>query len=123
MGKLQDPSQNLAKRILTEVDFEDCLSGFSLRERAGAIPVTMYSFEEVVFLLNDPHPRLDFIALETWIKKTMRDKELADQIADAVRKESSDQNRSLRIKELLEERLDQCRRLILPVYWDKRSQS
>jgi hypothetical protein len=112
MGKLQDPSQNLAKRILTEVDFEGRLSGFSLRERAGAIPVTMYSFEEVVFFLNNPHPRLDFIELETWIRKTMRDKELADQIADAVRKESSDQNRSLRIKELLEERLYQCKRLI-----------
>jgi hypothetical protein len=42
----------------------------------------------------------------------MRDKELADQIADAVRKESSDSNRSSRMKELLEERLDQCKRLI-----------
>ena len=31
--------ENLAKRILTEVDFEDRLNGFSLRERAGAIPV------------------------------------------------------------------------------------
>lgn len=112
MGKLQDPSQNLAKRILTEVDFEDRLSGFSLRERAGAIPVTMYSFKEVVFFLNDPHPRLDFGELETWIRETMGDKELAGQIADAVRKENSDQNRSLRIKELMEERLDQCKRLI-----------
>jgi hypothetical protein len=41
----------------------------------------------------------------------MRDEELADHIADAVRKENSDQNRSLHIKELLEERLDQCKRL------------
>lgn len=112
MGKLRDPSQNLAKRILTEVDFGDRLNGFSLRERAGAIPVTMYSFEEVVFLLNDLHPRLDFIELETWVRKTMRDKELADQIADAVRKESSDQNRSLHIKKLMEERLIQCQKLV-----------
>jgi len=42
----------------------------------------------------------------------MRDKELADQIAGAVRMESSDQNRSLHIKELMEERLDQCKRSI-----------
>jgi hypothetical protein len=54
----------------------------------------------------------DFNELETWIRKTMRDKELADQIADAVRKENNDQNRSLHIKEWLEERLDQCKRLI-----------
>jgi hypothetical protein len=112
MGKLRVPFNDLSKKILTEVGFEDRLEGFSLRERSGPIPVIMYRFEEVVTLLNDPHPRLDFIELETWIRKTMRDKELADQIADVVRKESSDQNRSLRIKELLEERLDQCKRLI-----------
>jgi len=47
------------------------------------------------------------INLETWIRKAMRDKELADQIADAVRKGNSDPNRSLHIKELREERLDQ----------------
>jgi hypothetical protein len=102
MGKLRFPSN----------DFEDRLEGFSLRERSGPIPVIMYRFEEVVTLLNDPHPRLDFIELETWIRKTMRDEELADQIADVVRMESSDQNRSLHIKELMEERLDQCKRLI-----------
>ena len=111
MGKLQDRSRELANKILTEVDFEDRLVGFSLRERSGPVPATMNRFEEVVALLNDPHPRLDFNELETWIRKTMRDEELADHIADAVRKENSDQNRSLHIKELLEERLDQCKRL------------
>jgi hypothetical protein len=40
----------------------------------------------------------DFNELETWIRKTMRDKELADQISDAVKKASCDQNRSLHIK-------------------------
>jgi hypothetical protein len=67
----------------------------------GKVKVSVQRFE-----------REDFNELETWIRKTMRDKELADQIADAVRKENSDQNRSLHIKELLEERLDQCKRLI-----------
>ena len=112
MGKLRFPSNDLSRRIITEVDFEARLEGFALRERSGPIPVIMYRFEEVVTLLNDPHPRLDFNELETWIRKTMRDKELADQIAEAVRKESSDQNRSLRIKELMKERLDQCKTLI-----------
>jgi hypothetical protein len=112
IGKLRFPSDDLSKNVLTEVDFEDRLEGFLLRERSGPIPVTMYSFEEVASLLNDPHPRLGFIELETWIRKTMRDKELADQVADAVRMESSDQNRSLRIKELMEERLDQCKKSI-----------
>jgi hypothetical protein len=111
MANLGDPSHELAMRVLTEVDFECRLNGFILRERAGAVPITMYSFEEVVSLLNDRHPRLDFDKLETWIRKTMGDKELAEQIVDAVRKENSDQNRSLRIKELMEERLSQCKKL------------
>jgi hypothetical protein len=111
MRKLQDPSRELAKRILTEVDFKDRLNGFSLRERAGAVPITMYSFEEVVCLLNDRHPRLDFNQLEVWVSKTMGDKELARQIAEVVRDGRSDQDRSLRIRKLMEERLSQCKKL------------
>jgi hypothetical protein len=110
MGKLQDPSRELAKRILTEVDFENRFNGFSLRERAGAVPITMYSFEEVVTLLNDRHPRLDFKQLEAWVRKTMGDKELAKQIAEVVKDEPSDQDRSLRIRKLMEERLSQCKK-------------
>ena len=111
MRKLKDPSRELVKRIFTEVDFEDRLNGFSLRERSGLMPVTMYSFKEVVSLLNDPHPRLDFNELEGWVRETMNDKELADQIAEAVRSGRSDQDRSLRIKKLMEERLRQCKKI------------
>ncbi len=110
MGKLRVPPDDLKKRILAEVGFEDRLNGFCLRERSGPTSVIMYSFEEVVSLLNDPYPRLDFVELETWIKKTMRDEELADRVAEAVRNGSSDQDRSLRISALLMERLDQCKR-------------
>jgi hypothetical protein len=34
MGKLRGPSSDLSKRILTQVDFEHRLEGFSLREQA-----------------------------------------------------------------------------------------
>ncbi|MDI7261178.1 MAG: hypothetical protein QME90_14830 [Thermodesulfobacteriota bacterium] len=112
MGKLREPSRELAKRILTEVGFEDRLAGFSLRERSGPNPITMYSFKEVVSLLNDPHPRLDFSELKTWVRKTMDDQELAEQIAEAIGKGKSDQNISLRIKKLMEERLNQCQKLV-----------
>jgi hypothetical protein len=111
MGKLRFPSNDLSKRILTEVDFEDRLVGFSLRERSRPEPVIMYRFEEVVTLLNDPHPRLDFNEFETWIRKTMGDQELADQIAEVIRIGRSDQDRSLRIKKVMEERLSQCKNL------------
>jgi hypothetical protein len=111
MERLKEPSHELALRILGEVIFEDRLVGFSLRERSGPMPVTMYSFKEVVSLLNDPHPRLDFNELEGWVRKTMGDSELAEQIAEAVRSGRSDQDRSLHIKKLMEERLSQCKRL------------
>ena len=109
MAKLGDPSRELAMKVLTEVDFEHRLNGFILRERAGAVPITMYRFEEVVSLLNDRHPRLDFNELEGWIRETIGDADLAEQIAEAIRKGDSDQDRSLRIKKLLEERLSQCK--------------
>jgi len=111
MHKLKNPSKELAIRILAEVNFEDRLEGFSLRERSGPIPVTMYSFKEVVSLLQDTYPRIDFIELETWVRRIMNDQELADQIADSIMKGNSDQNRSLRMKKLMEERLSQCQKL------------
>jgi hypothetical protein len=67
----------------------------------GKVKISLQRFEQE-----------DFNELETWVRKTMRDKELADQIADAVRNENSDQNRSLHIKKLMEERLNQCKKLI-----------
>jgi hypothetical protein len=96
-------------KVLTEVGFEDHLDGFSLRERSGPMPVTMYRFEEVVTLLSDPHPRLDFKQLEEWIRSVMGDTELAEQIAVAIKKGNNDQERTYSIRDLMEERLNQCR--------------
>jgi len=110
--KLRDPSRELAMRVLTEVDFEHRLNGFILRERAGAVPISMYSFKEVVSLLDDPQPRLDFKQLEEWIRSVMGDTELAIHIAQAIRKGNNDQERTYLIGDLLGERLNQCKRLI-----------
>ena len=109
MANLGDPSHELAMRVLTEVDFELRLNGFILRERAGALPVTMYSFEEIVSLLNDPYPRVDFNELEGWVRETVGDAELAERIAEAIRKGNNDQDRTYLIRDLMEERLSQCK--------------
>lgn len=111
MQKLQAPSKKLATKILTEVGFDDRLIGFKLHERVGPISITMYSFEEVVRLLNDLNSRLDFKRLETWIRKVMRDEELGEKIAVAVEKDSSNQDKSWRICNLMNERLSQCKAL------------
>lgn len=112
MEKLRDPSSKLAKKILTEVGFEDRFNGFILRERSGPMPVTMYSFEEVVSFLNEPHPRFDFNELEGWIRGTMSDEELAARIAETIKSGQSDQERFLRIKKVMKERLSQCKRFV-----------
>ncbi len=78
----------------------------------GAMPVALYSFEEVVALLNEHHPRLDFHELEEWVSSIMGDKELADRIAEAVRRGRSDQDRSLQIRQLMEKRLIQCKEIV-----------
>jgi hypothetical protein len=111
MGTLKKPSKKLAKRILREMDFENRLTGYSLRERSGPVPVTMYSFKEVVSLFNNPYPCLDFYELEGWVREAMGDTELSEQIAAAVRTGYSDQDRSLKIRALMEERLGQCQKL------------
>jgi len=109
MGKLRVPSDDLRKRILNEVGFEDRLEGFNLHERTGPNPVTMYSFEEVVSLLNNRHPRLDFNELEKWVRETMGDTELAEQIAVTIKQGNNDRERTYSIRDLMEERLNQCR--------------
>jgi hypothetical protein len=108
-GKLRVPSGDLRKRVLTEVSFEDRLEGFNLHERTGPNPVTMYSFEEVVSLLSDRHPRLDFNALEKWVREVIDDTELAEKISGAIQKGNSDLERTRLIRDLMEERLNQCR--------------
>ena len=109
MMKLSKPSKELAERILAEVGYDNRLIGFRLHERLGAIPLTMYSFEEVVRLLNSPNPRLDFNRLEEWVRKIMGDEELAGKIREAAEKGESDQERTRRIRYVMNERLSQCK--------------
>jgi hypothetical protein len=104
------PSKELVTRTLAEVDFEHRLTGFEMRERAGAVSVTMYSVQEVVAFLNGPHPRIDFQDLANWVRRSLRDDELADRIADVIDEEDTDLHRSEHMAVLLEIRLGQCKR-------------
>jgi hypothetical protein len=108
MNKLAFPSNALAARIVTEVGFQERLMGYRLSERAGPMSIPLYSFEEVVGLLHEPHPRIDFNRLEGWVRDTMGDVELAGKIRDLLQEDMSDQERSLRIRDLMALRLHQC---------------
>ena len=97
---------------MAEVGFEERLIGYRLRERSGPMSITPYSFEEVVGLLCDPHPRIDFNQLEVWIREVMGDEELAGKIKEVAREDISDQERAWRIRDLMGERLLQCKEVV-----------
>lgn len=107
---LPAPSKRLISRILTEVGFEERLIGYRFRERTGPTSIALYSFEEVVGFLSDPFPLMDFALLESWIRKSIGDTQLADRINDIVKRDSSNQDKTHRIRNLMEERLIQCKR-------------
>jgi hypothetical protein len=47
MKTLSKPNKELAQRLTTEVGFDDRIKGYRLGKRTGALPITMYSFQEV----------------------------------------------------------------------------
>ena len=108
MGKLSEPSADLVSRVLNEVGFEDRLMGYRFRERTGPMSMTLYSFEEIVEFLNDPHPRIDFNRLEEWVREVMKDEELAGEINKIILRDDSDQKKSIQIRDMMGERLLQC---------------
>jgi hypothetical protein len=110
MTILSKPSRELAKRILSEVDFEERIEGFRLRERAGIIPTTMYSFVEVVGFLSDEFPRMDFIELALWLEEVIKDHELSEKIREEAQSEVSDREKTLRIRDLMGIRLVQSKK-------------
>ena len=112
MKTLSEPSQALAIRILDEVGFEDRLIGYRFRERSGMMPVTLYSFEEVVALLMDSNPRIDFSRLENWLRKPVKDYELAERVKQVADQDISDQEKSELIRNLMIKRLLQCKKNI-----------
>ena len=68
----------------------------------------MYSFEEVVRLLDDPYPRMSFDHLEKWIRDVMKDEELAGEMHKVVVKDNSEYEKTLKVRDLMAERLSQC---------------
>ena len=112
MQKPSDPTLELAKRVLAEVDFDDRLFGFKLKLRAGPTPVTMYSFPEIVAFLRDDNPRIDIAGLQIWIKDVMGDRELAGIIDKEIGKNDTEYKKTEIVGELMEIRLDQCKRLV-----------
>ena len=108
---LSNPTQKLALRIVSEVDFDQRIEGFRLRERAGVLPVRLYSFSEVVHFLSDPFPRIDFQGLAHWVLDVMQDPELSEVIREIADTEASDMEKANRIRDLMGIRLVQAKKI------------
>ena len=105
---LNNPTNELASRIMTEVDFDSRLIGFSPHPRLGVPEVALYSFEEVLGFLSLPLNQLDFEKLEEWLRTEMKDDELADEISRAASIDMAHDKKNLAVAELLAIRFAQC---------------
>ncbi len=110
MEKLSEPDRNLVSRVLQEVGFAKRIVGYQVRERSGPMAKALYSFAEVCDFLHDQFPVLRFEELIRWLKVVMKDEELAFKVAEAVGQGHNDYERTLLIRELMGERLMQCKK-------------
>jgi hypothetical protein len=111
MKPFQPPTKELATRILGEVGFPDRLIGHKMRRRMGPVPVSLYSFEEVVRFLTEDIPQIDLEDLYAWVGEKIGDKDLARAIEEISRKEMDDPEKHLHIRGLMAARLGQSRRI------------
>lgn len=110
MEKLSEPDRELVSRVLQEVDFEERIVGYQVRERSGLLVKSLYSFAEVCAFLHDQFPVLRFEELTRWLTVVMNDKELALKVEEVLKEGQSDYERTRLIRELMEERLMQCKK-------------
>jgi hypothetical protein len=109
--KLAEPDRDVVSRVLQEVEFGERLVGYQVRERSGAMAKSLYSFAEVCDFLHDQFPVLKFENLTRWLKVVMRDEELALKVEEAIEEGHSDYERTRQIRELMGERLMQCKKV------------
>ena len=111
MKPFQPPTKELATRILGEVDFQDRLIGHKMRMRMGPVPVSLYSFEQVVRFLIEDIPQIDLDDLEAWVGEKIGDKDLARAIGEIGRRDLDEPEKLLHVRGLMMARLGQSREI------------
>ena len=120
--KLSKPSRELATKLLSEVSFEKRLIGIIMHPMIGDTEHELYSLQEVADFLRlrvekvtDKHAYINYVdldALERWIREVLGDKELADAIREEIKRGKSYKERMESIKELIKQRLKQCKAVL-----------
>ena len=115
---LSPPSKRLARRILTEVDWEERIEGFFEAPMRGILREYIFKFADAAHLLqadvSDPWSTrsgvfgyFEFHELEAWVRNVFGDTELADAIAAIRAADNSLKERIEKIRPLMELRLKQ----------------
>lgn len=119
-----DVSRELATKLLSEVQFEERLTGWCMRQMSGNEERSIYGLQEAVDFMKAPEldqllspgaggtiAYLDFAELMRWIGEVFGDPELAEAIEDAHAKAASHVEAMAMARMLIIRRLDQCREM------------
>ena len=121
-----EPTLELAARLLEEVGFEKRLVGIRMAAMGGANPLALFSLAEVAdFIhiddyetaLRDNNSTVGYIdpsALARWVSEVLEDEELATAILEREAAGENYGSVAMPIKELLLERIEQCREVLAP---------
>ncbi|OKY78843.1 MAG: hypothetical protein BTN85_1346 [Candidatus Methanohalarchaeum thermophilum] len=121
---LSKPSEEQAKKILSEVGYGDKIAGVRMHAMAGNTKEPLGSLREVDNFLKAKAPGklikgqtssvnyIDPNALSSWIKEVLGDSELAKKIEKNIDKEDDYRKQAKTIRKLIEKRIKQSRELI-----------
>ena len=124
---LGEPTPESAARLLGEVVFEKRLVGTKMGAMGGANPLPLFSLEEVTdFIHIDDYETalmsksatvgyIEPSALARWVSEVLGDEELAAAILERSAEGDNYGSVAMPIKELLLERIQQCREVLAPV--------
>lgn len=126
-GGLKMPSEELAARLLSEVEYDERLTGVNMNCLHGPSEVDLYSFATAgrflymddLEMLHDPTSGaslgyVDPKALVRWLEGTLGDHELAEAIDGAVAGLGSYLEMVTPMRQLMAQRLAQCEAVASP---------
>jgi len=127
MATLPEPSRTLAARLLSELEYEEQLVGYDMSSTSGSTRRVLYSLQEVCDFMrmqgvDGPALRggsgiigyLDFAELHKWIGDVLGDQDLAAAVSDLTANDGSYRDQLVAVRQLVSERLDQCRAMHRP---------
>ena len=126
MPELPLPSRELAAKLLSELSYEEKLVAWEVESSSGWMQCFLYSLKAAAdFLSVDTGGFMRFIdpeEMHTWVKETLRDSDLAQAMAKLLAEWEACQDSVVRyqkevaliqpMKELLTERLVQCKEVL-----------